>query len=208
MAWPTDDLVTANTDQGTDNPSLARAMINTLLLRVKEIIGSRGVVNGVCDLDATSKVPIGRLPIGTAASNVAVGNHGHLTAEITGLDTALAAKAPLASPSFTGVSYTPTVATGTNNAAIATTNFVRNAIAAYAPTTDIAAGTAALPAAGIGTYAFLRPPSAVGIGNVIAGSSLYYTDSANGATATRPTGTWKSQGVTGGAYGVIFVRIA
>lgn len=61
MTWPIDDLTTPDVDQGTDKPSLFRPMLKTLVDRVKEIIGSRGVANGVCDLDAVGAVPLGRL---------------------------------------------------------------------------------------------------------------------------------------------------
>ena len=56
--------------------------------------------------------------------------HGHATSEITGLDTALAAKAPLASPDLTGTPTAPTATAGTSNTQIATTAFVAAAITA------------------------------------------------------------------------------
>lgn len=65
MAWPIDDLNTSGTDQGTDTPP--RAMFNTLITRVKELIAGRGTANGICELDASSQVPISRIPdIGSA----------------------------------------------------------------------------------------------------------------------------------------------
>ncbi|MBL3601308.1 MAG: hypothetical protein JMN25_15825 [gamma proteobacterium endosymbiont of Lamellibrachia anaximandri] len=67
MGWPTDDLNTTDTDQGTDNPGLARSMLNSLILKVKEIIAARGAIDGVADLDATGKVPMGRLLAGVAS---------------------------------------------------------------------------------------------------------------------------------------------
>lgn len=39
MAWPNDDLTNANLDAGTDDPSLARAELNALLLKVQAILG-------------------------------------------------------------------------------------------------------------------------------------------------------------------------
>lgn len=44
------------------------------------------------------------------------------------VDTALAAKAPLASPTFTGAPKAPTAAAGTNTTQLATTEFVTNAV--------------------------------------------------------------------------------
>lgn len=56
--------------------------------------------------------------------------HTHPTSEVTGLDTALAAKAPLASPDLTGTPTAPTAAAGTSSTQIATTGFVAAAVAA------------------------------------------------------------------------------
>jgi len=53
----------------------------------------------------------------------------HPTAAITGLDTALAALAPLASPALTGTPTAPTAAAGTNTTQLATTAFVTAATA-------------------------------------------------------------------------------
>lgn len=51
--------------------------------------------------------------------------HTHATSEVTGLDTALAAKAPLASPALTGNPTAPTQTSGNNSTRIATTAFVQ-----------------------------------------------------------------------------------
>jgi len=56
--------------------------------------------------------------------------HNHPTSEITGLDTALAAKAPLASPALSGTPTAPTAVGGANTTQIATTAFVAAAVAA------------------------------------------------------------------------------
>ena len=57
-------------------------------------------------------------------------SHSHSIAQITGLQTALDAKAPLASPALTGSPTAPTATAGTNTAQIATTAFVAAAIGA------------------------------------------------------------------------------
>ncbi|MDV7272077.1 head decoration protein [Thioclava sp. A2] len=56
--------------------------------------------------------------------------HAHAMSDVTGLQAALDAKAPLASPAFTGAPTAPTATAGTNTAQIATTGFVAAAIAA------------------------------------------------------------------------------
>lgn len=56
--------------------------------------------------------------------------HTHPTSEVTGLDTALALLAPLASPAFTGNPTAPTQAPGNNTTRIATTAFVTAAVGA------------------------------------------------------------------------------
>lgn len=68
--------------------------------------------------------------LGTGAVQAAAGNHGHAQAEVTGLVADLALKAPLASPTFTGVPAAPTPAPATNSTQLATTAFVQGEIAA------------------------------------------------------------------------------
>lgn len=67
----------------------------------------------------------------TIASGVITVNddsHNHTIANVDGLQTALNAKAPLASPTFTGTPKAPTAASGTNTTQIATTAFVQAAV--------------------------------------------------------------------------------
>jgi hypothetical protein len=54
--------------------------------------------------------------------------HAHVTSDVTGLDAALAAKAPLVSPDLTGTPTAPTAAAGTSSTQLATTAFVAAAI--------------------------------------------------------------------------------
>jgi hypothetical protein len=63
-------------------------------------------------------------------SSFAPSAHNHPTSEVTGLDAALAGKAPLASPALTGTPTAPTATGGTNSTQIATTAFVAAAITA------------------------------------------------------------------------------
>lgn len=57
-------------------------------------------------------------------------SHGHAISEVTGLQSALDAKAPAASPSFTGAPTAPTASPSTNTTQIANTAFVQAAISA------------------------------------------------------------------------------
>ena len=56
--------------------------------------------------------------------------HSHPISQVTGLQTALDAKAPLASPALAGTPTVPTAAAGTNTTQIASTAFVAAAIGA------------------------------------------------------------------------------
>lgn len=68
-------------------------------------------------------------------------SHSHVIGDITGLQTALDAKAPLASPALTGTPSAPTAAANTNTPQIATTAFVVGQAGAATPAM---AGTAAV----------------------------------------------------------------
>ena len=57
-------------------------------------------------------------------------SHSHPISQVTGLQTALDAKAPLASPALSGAPTAPTAAVGTNTTQLATTAFVAAAIGA------------------------------------------------------------------------------
>jgi len=57
-------------------------------------------------------------------------SHSHSIAQVTGLQTALDAKAPLASPALSGTPTAPTATAGTNTTQIATTAFVAAEIGA------------------------------------------------------------------------------
>ena len=56
--------------------------------------------------------------------------HSHAISQVTGLQSALDAKATLASPTFSGTPTAPTAASGTNTTQIASTAFVQATIAA------------------------------------------------------------------------------
>lgn len=56
-------------------------------------------------------------------------SHNHIIENVDGLQDALNAKAPLASPALTGTPTAPTAASGTNTTQVATTAFVQTALA-------------------------------------------------------------------------------
>lgn len=69
-----------------------------------------------------------------ALKNVAGASHTHAQSDITGLSTTLSAKAPLASPTFTGTPKAPTAEAGNNTTQVATTAFVTTAVSSKQPT--------------------------------------------------------------------------
>ncbi len=65
--WPNKTgLDDTHLDAGKDNPGLARAAILAMLRAVIALIDSRGVADGVCELNAQAKVPAGRIDKGVA----------------------------------------------------------------------------------------------------------------------------------------------
>ena len=65
-----------------------------------------------------------KLQFDTGLATKAAASHGHGISEVTSLQAALDAKAPLASPALTGIPTAPTAAGGTSSTQIATTAFV------------------------------------------------------------------------------------
>lgn len=83
----------------------------------------------------------GYLKSSTAASTYSPISHSHSTSQVTGLDAALAAKAPLSSPALTGTPTAPTAGGGTNTTQIATTAFVQTAVAGVSTNSFTLLGT-------------------------------------------------------------------
>ena len=67
-------------------------------------------------------------PVTSAGNATAIADGALSIAKTSGLQTALDAKAPLASPTFTGTPVAPTATSGTNTTQIATTAFVTSAV--------------------------------------------------------------------------------
>lgn len=100
------------------------------------------------------------------------------------INQALGAKAPLASPTFTGTPKAPTAAAGTNTTQIATTAFVKTAIDNQLSTVYKAAGSVA-------SISALPAPSASYLGYVYDVESAFTTtaDFVEGAGVSYPAGT-------------------
>jgi len=79
-----------------------------------------GDVSGSASFDGSANV--------TITATIADDSHNHTIANVDGLQTALDAKAPLASPALTGVPTAPTAAANTNTTQIATTAYVQTEI--------------------------------------------------------------------------------
>jgi len=84
-------------------------------------IGLTGDVSGSANFDGSANISI--------TATVADDSHNHVISNVDGLQTALNAKAPLASPALTGTPTAPTAVAGTNTTQIATTSFVSTAVA-------------------------------------------------------------------------------
>lgn len=70
----------------------------------------------------------GDVTIASGTITVNDDSHNHVISNVDGLQAALDAKAPLASPTLTGTPKAPTAASGTNTTQIATTAFVQAAV--------------------------------------------------------------------------------
>ena len=90
-------------------------------LSTARTIALGGDVSGSTSFDGSANV--------TITATVADDSHNHVISNVDGLQTALDAKAPLASPALTGTPTAPTAAAGTNTTQVATTAFVSTAVA-------------------------------------------------------------------------------
>lgn len=89
-------------------------------LATARTISLSGDVTGSTTFDGSDDVSI--------TATVADDSHNHVISNVDGLQTALDAKAPLASPALTGTPTAPTAAASTNNTQVATTAFVKTAV--------------------------------------------------------------------------------
>jgi hypothetical protein len=92
-------------------------MANVELSTITDVfipLAQKAANSGVASLDSSGDVPDGQIAAAIA--------------RVSDVNTALALKAPLASPTFTGTPAAPTAAGGTNTTQIATTAFVTTAV--------------------------------------------------------------------------------
>lgn len=129
---------------GTPTAPTAVAATNTTQIATTAFVqtalaglGAGDMLKSVYDTTNNGKVDLAELAEAVAwtgvtgkPSSFTPAAHTHATSEVTGLDTALAAKAPLASPALTGTPTAPTAVTGTSSTQLATTAFVAAAVAA------------------------------------------------------------------------------
>jgi len=75
---------------------------------------------------------------GTTSISVTIADdsHNHIIGNVDGLQTALDAKAPLASPELTGTPTAPTASSGTDTTQIATTEYVQNELSSFSTLPD------------------------------------------------------------------------
>ena len=115
--------ITATTFFGelSGNAATATSATTATALATARSIGLTGDVSGSANFDGSANISI--------TATVADDSHNHVISNVDGLQTALDAKAPLASPALTGVPTAPTAVAGTNTTQIATTSFVSTAVA-------------------------------------------------------------------------------
>lgn len=129
---------------GTPTAPTAAAATNTTQIATTAFVqtalaglGAGDMLKSVYDTTNNGKVDVAELAEAVAwtgitgkPSSFTPAAHTHATSEVTGLDAALAAKAPLASPALTGTPTAPTAVAGTNSTQLATTAFVAAAVSA------------------------------------------------------------------------------
>lgn len=106
------------------NSTISTAMIADSAITSAKIADGTIVAGDIADGAITSaKILDGTIVDADVSSSAAIA-----TSKISGLDTALSAKAPLASPALTGTPTAPTATAGTATTQIATTAFVGTAV--------------------------------------------------------------------------------
>ena len=81
MSFPTQDgLETFGLDAGTDRPDDGRRALLQLVIKLRELILSRGQAEGICELDAEGKVPDGRIDKGVAGGLCELNEQGKVPA--------------------------------------------------------------------------------------------------------------------------------
>ena len=109
-------------------------------------------------------------------------SHTHAISDVTGLQTALDAKAPLDSPTFTGTPAAPTPSAGNNSTQVATTAYVDGAVAAIVDTAPEALNTLNELAAALGDDANFATTISTSLGEKLVKASNL-SDLTDAATA-------------------------
>ena len=113
-----------NFSAGTITAGLTGNASTAAALQTARTISLGGDLSGSASFDGSANITI------TAA--VTDDSHDHIIGNVDGLQTALDAKAALASPALTGTPTAPTATNGNNTTQIATTAFVQTTVAANA----------------------------------------------------------------------------
>ena len=112
-------------------------------LSTSRTISLSGDVSGSVSFDGSGNVDI--------VSTVADDSHNHVISNVDGLQTALDAKAPLASPALTGTPTAPSAAGTTDSTQIATTAFTQDAIDARTYAASVGGSTSIAVTHNLGT---------------------------------------------------------
>jgi len=118
---PGDAISTLTNDTGFITSADGGAAATAATLATARTISLGGDVTGSTSFNGSGNV--------TITATVADDSHNHTTANVDGLDAALALKAPLASPALTGTPTAPTAVSTTNTTQIASTAFVKAVVA-------------------------------------------------------------------------------
>ena len=115
----------------TGNVSGSAGSADTLTTARNIALG--GDLSGSANFDGSANI--------TITATVADDSHNHVISNVDGLQTALDAKAPLASPALTGTPTAPSASAATDTTQIATTAFTQDAIDARSYAVNIGDGT-------------------------------------------------------------------
>jgi len=147
---------------GTPTAPTASAATNTTQIATTAYVKSQGYTTNTGTVTSVGIT----VPTGLSVSGSPVTSSGTLAISLASgyeipTTTALAAKAPLASPTFTGVPAAPTASSGTNTTQIATTAFVQTAISGIGGGSEVSYQTTA--------------PSSPSVGDIWVDSDEVYT---------------------------------
>ncbi len=196
------NYILAKTAQGLWAPSSPAAVLGIHQHAVADIVGLSAAI--AAQVNAVVGAAPGALDT-LAEIAAALGNNPNFA---TAMTNSLAAKAPLASPAFTGNPTAPTPAATDNDTTIATTAFVQAVVAALASTKANLASpafsgnpTAPTQPAGtnstrLATTAFVAAAIAASVADFLVVTDLFYTGSSVG-NVNFPVGSYVLVGDTG-----------